>query len=399
MAYKKYIPHDNASKRNETYRLIIKDIAFGGDGVAHLPDGKVCFIPDVLPDEEVEVKITDDRKNFAYAKLIEVHTPSSFRKDSECLHSNTCGGCQYWHTSYDYELQLKTKQLKDLLERMANLQPTIQLVPSKKNKEYRRSSTFHKDDQKKLGFFSRDKQDLVDIKDCPILDPSLNKLFQDKNEEVMRFNSRNIALKTDGENLSTPRRPLRLTYQYANHSIFYDVNCFFQANHDVLTQLIDQIRKHIKRTDVLFDLYSGVGVFAIALSDLYSKVIALEHARSSVSFAQFNTQDIKHIEVFKGKVENRFSRVYKKHRKSMSTILLNPPRSGVSPDVINDILQEKNIKQIVYCSCEPSTLARDLKKLTMNKDFDITNVILLDMFPRTKHFETLVFLEKVEKSL
>lgn len=387
-------PVSKRQTSHESVKVTVKDVAFGGDGVADLPDGKICFITGVLSGEDVEVVLVDERKKFSFGRVKHIHQPSEHRVEPLCEFTYDCGGCQYWHTSYEHEIELKTKQLKDLLKRLAGVDHEVNVMASETHQHYRQSITVHKTRSGKLGFVAQDQKSILDIPNCLIAHDKLNEILQDKPEDIMRLAEMDITFKTDGAELSTPRKPLRLAYVYQEYEVFYDVRCFFQSNANVLTQMIDFIRKNIQLTDILFDLYCGVGVFAITLSDLFSKVVGLEHTRRSVQFGQFNTQNLEHVEILKGKVEEKFPRIYKRFQGETNTVLLDPPRTGLDSRVIDDLRCRKAVSQIVYCSCEPSILARDLKRLLAGGVFEVSHVALADMFPRTKHFETLVILKR-----
>jgi tRNA/tmRNA/rRNA uracil-C5-methylase (TrmA/RlmC/RlmD family) len=382
----------------EILSVTIEDVAFGGDGVTHLSDGKVCFIPFTLTGEEVDIEILDNRAKFAFGRVIKVTKPSDKRIEAACTYYGDCGGCQYGHVDYAYEVELKKNQLKDMLKRMGKINCELEVSASPQSEGYRKSIAIHTGKSGNIGFVDITQEKILDIKNCVVTDPLLNNLLKTRPEEIVKSKAIDMYLKTDGTILSTPRRPLTLKYAYQDYTITYDVHCFFQAQHKVLTDILDILQTKIKKADVLFDLFCGVGVFGIALQEHFEKVIGIEHAKRSVQLGQFNVQEMDKVHIFKGKVDDKFRAFYKKNHGASNVVIVDPSRQGLSSLGINDLCTYSEIDQIIYLSCEPSILCRDLKKITEKSNFRVTYTHLFDMFPRTKHFETLVILEKASES-
>jgi len=206
-----------------------------------------------------------------------------------------------------------------------------------------------------------------------------------------------ILVRTDGENLAYPHHNRLLKRMIAGKEIAFDAYTFFQVNFDVLEKLIGALQESVDSANVLFDLYCGVGIFGVCLQDKFSSVIGLEHARKSVQLANLNSGDAKDVRFFRGKVEEKFSSAYKRNRKEKNVIIVDPPRKGLTRGLLKDFLNVPDVHQLIYVSCDPSTLSRDLGFLLKEKKFEIQKVQMFDMFPRTKHFESVIYLKPLSE--
>ncbi|VAX37311.1 RNA methyltransferase, TrmA family, partial [hydrothermal vent metagenome] len=185
--------------------------------------------------------------------------------------------------------------------------------------------------------------------------------------------------------------------QIRGRKIFYSLDTFFQANLSILPELFNRLIAFDfwGPNTILYDLYGGVGLFSIGLIDNIQEAILIEENISSIKLAEYNKQfhKLDNLKILSGKVEDEFPKLLKKNKKSSQVVMIDPPRAGLSENAIDLILSAENINYILYLSCHPESLARDLK-IFIDNNWKVQTIIPLDFFPRTKHIETLVLLQE-----
>jgi tRNA/tmRNA/rRNA uracil-C5-methylase (TrmA/RlmC/RlmD family) len=358
--------------------LRIEDIAFGGNGVGR-EQGKAVFVPYTIEGETVSAEILREKKQFAEADLVEVKESSAHRVTPECPYFGRCGGCAYQHIDYEHQLAVKWRQVRNALQRIGKLKdiPLRPIIPSPKPYEYRNRITVHVQDGV-IGFFRRDSHRLIDIERCPISCDEVNRELGD----LRRRNPRDghYTLRT-----SSSRR------------------VFSQTNDEVADALRNLIVDLVPpNQDLLIDAYCGAGFFARALLNKFERVVGIDWDRFAIAAAKEDA--IEKETYIAGDVEEELQRVGAVHpnRPSVNdidngrlrsiaptTIIVDPPASGLSTGVRNAIL-DLAPTTLIYVSCNPATLARDLKEL--QEKFTIHSVTPLDMFPQTAEIEAVVHL-------
>lgn len=337
--------------------MLIEDLSSSGEGVGSI-DGKKVFVDGALPGEEVEVEIFEDKKRYARAKLIRLSKASPARRDPVCPLFGTCGGCQLMHLSYEEQLKWKRKKVQEALKRIGGLDVEVSMcIPSPDQLGYRNKIHLHRG-----GLNKRHSHEIVPIDYCYILDPEGNK-----------------QLPVVGETI------IRAPIQTLGHLKFkIGANDFFQVNSKQALQLYQKAISCAKPKGKVLDAYCGVGCLALFAAGCAEHVLGIEIVQSSVKSAEENAKlnGIANVSFRCGRVENLLPKLG-----SFDTIFLNPPRGGVEPAVIA-ALRKHPPKKLIYISCDPATLARDLKAL----EFKINEVVPFDMFPQTIHIETLVSL-------
>jgi tRNA/tmRNA/rRNA uracil-C5-methylase (TrmA/RlmC/RlmD family) len=359
--------------------LKIEDIAFGGKGVGRA-QRKAIFVPYTIEGELVSAEIVREKKQFAEAELVEVKENSPHRVTPECPYFGRCGGCAYQHIDYKHQLAIKWRQVRDALQRIGKLKdfPMRLIVPSPKQYEYRNRITVHAQDGM-IGFFRRDSHRLIDIEQCPISCDEVNRSLTELRERNPRDG--HYTLRT-----SLSRR------------------VFSQTNDEVANALRDLVVDLVPpNQDLLIDAYCGAGFFAKELLDKFERVIGIDWDRFAIAAAK---EDATEKETYiAGDVEEELQQVGAVHPNrspgndidrgrlrsiAPTTIIVDPPATGLSANVRRSILNLAPTT-LIYVSCNPATLARDLKEL--QEKFTINSVTPLDMFPQTAEIEAVAHLQ------
>jgi 23S rRNA (uracil1939-C5)-methyltransferase len=360
--------------------LKIEDVAFGGKGVAR-EQGKAVFVPYTIEGELVSAEIVREKRQFAEAELVEVKESSPNRVAPECQYFGRCGGCAYQHIDYQHQLAIKWRQVRDALQRIGKLKdvPIRPIIPSPKHYAYRNRITVHAQDGV-IGFFRRDSHRLLDIERCPISREEINRALA-KLRERRHVPDGHYALRTAFE----PR-------------------VFSQVNDHVAQKLRNLIVELVPpNQDLLIDAYCGAGFFAKALLDKFERVIGIDRDRFAIAAAKESANDKETY--IAGDAESELQKVGAVHPNrpahdsnmqsarlrsiAPTTMIVDPPATGLTEGVrkaISDLAPET----LIYVSCNPPTLARDLKELQHR--FAINSITPLDMFPQTAEIEVVVHL-------
>jgi tRNA/tmRNA/rRNA uracil-C5-methylase (TrmA/RlmC/RlmD family) len=380
-------------KTGEQLTLTIQDVAFGGEGVGRVPlpsDAKsgdpetasgefVVFVPYVLPGEVVEVEITTVKKQFARAKLLRVVQPAPARVEPACRYFGQCGGCQYQHVDYATQLQFKHKQITDLFQRVGGFAQAriAPVIPCPRPYGYRNRimirSQWNKPEQKlNIGFVRWDCGLVEDIEECKIAEPALN-------EEIRHVRAH-----------PPPKGGIKVVLRVPPEGWDVPPDSFFQNNFSLLPELVATVRGFVRDGGArhLADLYCGVGFFGIELADAVESFAGVEYDRYAIQAARRNAaaRNIGNGEFLASAVEAVLPELLRRFSPSATAALLDPPRKGCLPQTLK-ILREIRPAQIIYVSCHPATMARDLNILCENGVFELARVQPLDMFPQTQHVE------------
>jgi len=365
--------------------LTIHDIAFGGEGVGRVDDF-VVFVPFVIVGETVEVEITEVKKNFARAKLLRVEKSSPERVAPECRYFGACGGCQYQHIAYATQLRLKHKQISDLFERVGKIpaDKIAPVIPSPQPYGYRNRIMIRSQwngPAKKLviGFIRADNNFVEDIEECKIAEPAISEQIKLVRANPPPKGGIKIVLRIPPENWDVPP------------------DSFFQNNFFLLPKLVETVRGFLRDGGAkhLVDLYCGVGFFGIELADLVESFVGVEYDQLAIKSARKNvaTRKISNGEFISSTVEEALPALLQKFSPEKTSVILDPPRKGCLPETLN-LLRETRPAQVIYVSCHPATMARDLNILCADGVFELASVQPLDMFPQTQHVECVADLRR-----
>ena len=372
-------------KLGDKINLTIHDLAFGGEGVGRIEEF-VVFVPFVITGETVEAEITEVKKNFARAKLIRVITPSPERVAPECKYFTHCGGCQYQHIDYTAQLGFKHKQIADLFERVGKISRTVvaPVLPCPAPYGYRNRIMIRSQwngAAKKLvvGFIGVNNKYVEDIEECKIAEPVLNEQIKEVRANPPPKGGIKVVLRVQPENWEVPR------------------DSFFQNNFFLLPKLVETVREFLKAggSRHLIDLYCGVGFFGIEAAGVVDSFVGVEYDQLAIAAARKNaaSREINNGEFVAAKVEVILPELLQKFSAEKTAVILDPPRKGCWPETLA-LLRETEPAQIIYVSCHPATMARDLNILCADGVFELARVQPLDMFPQTQHVECVADLRR-----
>ena len=365
--------------------LTIHDIAFGGEGVGRTDDF-VVFVPFVIVGETVAAEITEVKKNFARAKLLCVITPSPERVEPPCQYFTRCGGCQYQHMDYATQLQMKQKQIADLFERVGKISRDVvaPVLPCPSPYGYRnrimiRSQWNGPAKKLEIGFIRSDRPFVEDIEECKIAEPALNEQIKHVRAHPPHKGGIKVVLRVQPENWEVPP------------------DSFFQNNFFLLPKLVETVREFLQASGAkhLVDLYCGVGFFGIEAAGTVESFVGVEYDKLAIAAARKNaaSRNIQNGEFIAAKVEEALPELLKKFSPENTAVILDPPRKGCWPETL-ELLRQTRPAQVIYVSCHPATMARDLNILCADGVFELVRVQPLDMFPQTQHVECVADLRR-----
>jgi 23S rRNA (uracil1939-C5)-methyltransferase len=399
-----------------SYTIQLHDTSHGGDAVGEL-DGKTIFVPLGIPGETVRISITENHPHYANAHLIKVLEHSPQRVEPSCVHFGRCGGCQWQHIDYQYQLKLKQRIVSAQLQRIGKL-PDVCVLPvlgMENPWAYRNNVQYVLDAGGQLGFRALRSHDIVPISECWIAHPLLEELAGSFDLECAGLQGLTLRVgAATGEELvvfegdSVPDIevdfPVSCVYQspggevlvLAGDSYYHELlnqriwqvsgPSFFQVNTPQAEVLVKSVSERMPFTgmETLIDAYCGVGTFALSLAARAKRVIGIEESPWAIQDAQKNRLPAEEVEFFTGTTEELLSGLVADE----STVILDPPRAGCERSVLETLIQHK-VQRVVYVSCDPATLARDLAFLA-HAGFQIGDVQPIDMFPQTYHIECVV---------
>ena len=354
----------------------IEDVAFGGKGVGR-DQGKAVFVPYTIDGEVVSGEIVREKKQFAEAELLDVKEKSPHRVEAQCPYFGRCGGCAYQHIDYEHQLAIKSRQVRDVLQRIGRFKdiPMQPIIPSVLPYAYRNRITVHAQDGV-IGYFRRDSHCLIDVERCPIA-------VEDVNRELAGLRTRRVS---DGH------------YTLRAHSV---ARIFRQTNDAVANAMRDLIVQLVPEDqELLIDAYCGAGFFAKSLLDKFQRVVGIDWDKFAIAAAKEDATP-KEIHIA-GDVEEELTRsdgfpaVELSKRRSGDrrslTIIVDPPATGLSATTRRAII-DLTPQTFIYVSCNPATLARDLKE--SQEKFRLESITPLDMFPQTAEIEVVAHLRAI----
>ncbi len=390
-------------KIGEILEVAVEKIVPNGFGLA-FAENLTVFVALAVAGERLRVKIYQLKGKTAFAEIVEIIEPSNHRVAPECVYFGRCGGCNFQQIDYETSLETKVGIIRDCLSRIGKIDWTaeIPIIPSPKSYNYRARAAWHIDTRRrKIGYFQRNSHQVIDVETCPILTPELQTTLDDLRREIEweSFWSEIVEIEAanSGQDVSIYSNEIvapsdEISFLAKGNRYFYNANSFFQGNPFLIESLIETAVKDAKGKTAL-DLYCGVGLFTLPLAEDFTKVIGVEGNERAVDFARKNIEQarIENVEVFRENVGDWLSENARDLRET-DFVLLDPPRSGTEKETIENLLKIKP-KEISYVSCEPATLARDLRILS--ESYSIESITALDLFPQTHHVETIVRLCKL----
>ena len=429
-------------------RLSIEKLVYGGEGLAHT-EGNTVFVPYVLPGEEVRAATKSRKKNVLWAELLEVTSPAKEREKAKCPHFQRCGGCHYQHIPPGEQLLLKKEILRETLSRLGGIRWEGEIAEhTAEPYAYRNRAQWavRSGLPRALGYFLPGSSLILPIDECPVLSPRLAETFAklqnmtrsgtlpagiqeieafaDSADEKIAFNMAFEKFPKPAEELASAFRtalpqieslllldqkrnkfelsgPGYLTQEAGGYKYRVGHLSFFQVNRFLIEDLLKTVTTNA-RGELALDLYAGVGFFTLPLAKTFQKVLSVDANLAATRDLAANAElagvaiasHNEHVEEF-----------LKKTKEKPEFVVLDPPRAGLGAEAAKS-LAEFGAREIVYLSCDPSTLARDLAVLTNSArkpkgilepsiQYEITEMHLFDLFPQTFHIETLVRLRKM----
>jgi len=397
--------------------VTIERILPGGLGLAHA-EGKTIMVPLAAPGDRLRIRIERQKGNVAFASLVEVLEPSPMRVDPPCPYFGRCGGCDFQQLNYPAQLEAKAEIIRDCLRRIGHLDvvPPFEVVASPNPWHYRARAQWQYDYvSSHLGYFEAGSRRVCDVAECAVLVPELQTALDSLRtriqqgglpDDVRDFRALagddRVSLSPDPDEANPPE----VERSIGGESYHLDAESFFQTNVDLVPQLIEAALDGVQG-ETAVELYCGVGLFTVALARRFTRVTAIEsdlaaaaYAQKNLSLAGLSNTAIVNEDVARWLAKNldradssALSGDPKRRSRQVGTalqtdfLLLDPPRTGAESRVIDGILQIEP-KRICYVSCDPATLARDLRKL-ISGGYSLDSLIAFDMFPQTHHVETV----------
>ncbi len=390
---------------SDKYIVDIIDDDSNGNGIARL-NNFVIFVSYALKCEKVEIEITSINKRFANAKIINIINKSDLRCNINCACYDKCGGCNFLHTTFDNEKQLKLNEINKLF----NI--NVKEILTNNEYNYRNKATFHIKDNM-IGYYSEKTNSVIELNNCLLLDKRINDIYNffksgslnNIGEIIIRVTQTEIMVIINGNLSKYDYRELVNLYNinslYLNERLLYGKsyiteeinnikysiypNAFFQINYENMIILYDIVKQYAGCGNKLLDLYCGTGSIAIYLKDNFKEITGIEINKEAILNANINKNlnNIKNIHFICGDAS-----ILKKD--NFDVIVVDPPRSGLSKKVV-ELLNEIKSNKIIYVSCNPKTLKRDMDLLN---NYELKDLKCVNMFNKTKHVESVCLLER-----
>jgi 23S rRNA (uracil1939-C5)-methyltransferase len=391
-----------SNKPGRTLDVTIEKIVPNGYGLGFAEDLTV-FVSLAAPGDRLRVKINQQKGKTAFGEIVEILEPSKERIDAPCVYFGRCGGCDFQQLNYDAQLRAKIGILRDCLTRIGKIDypKEIEIIGSPKPFGYRSRAQWHMDTRRrKIGYFRRTSHDVIDVERCPIitdeLQDALSKIRENPNwesfwAERVEIEAAHAGAKVSVYSSEIVEPTVEIFYALHENNYFYDARSFFQGNLYLVPTLVEKALEGAEGKSAL-DLYCGVGLFTLPMARRFEKVYGVEANEKSIAAARRNLENarLETAEVFAESVGEWLAENAERLI-GVDFILLDPPRAGAERETIEQIL---NIRppRVSYVSCDPSTLARDVRLLCADA-YEIESVTALDLFPQTHHVETVAHLK------
>ena len=396
---------------NNIYKIVKLD--HFGRGIIRIND-KVGFVNDALVDDEVEISIIEEKKNYCICDVKKYVKKSNKRREF-CKYSSICGGCDICDLDYNEQLKYKEERLHNIFEKYIKEDVKINDIIHSNDSNYRNKITLHVKNNE-LGLYKKNSNELVSIDNCMLVNPLINNVItmlkdfikgKDINSIVIKCTNLNEIMIVFNGNISEKEvnqfldcksiyindkciKEEFINEKIGEYTFSLSKDSFFQVNKFNTVNLYNEVLKNVKDKgyNKVLDLYCGTGTIGIYISKYVNNVVGIEQVKDAVVSANINKDknNIENISFICGKVEDNIDKF-----KDIDLIITDPPRSGMDKKTIASILKI-NPKSIVYVSCDAMTLVRDLNLL--KEKYNIIDITPVDMFPNTYHCESITVLER-----
>ena len=407
------------------HEVTFDTLTYGGEALGRLADGRAVFVPFALPSERARVRLVQEKRGFARGELVELMQPASTRITPRCKHFGVCGGCHYQHLPYETQLKVKAEILRDQLKRIGHLAdaPVQATVPSPQAWNYRNQVQFHLTPEGKLGYVRASSEPMAAgtfaVEECHLPEQAINALWPqlqfERGSGIERVSIRAdidddlmLILEAGGGELPEVEieGELSVTHMLEDDCVLisgrdhvdlrvlardFQVSApsFFQVNTAMAGKMVELVLELApKSAETVLDVYCGVGLFSAFLAPRCQRLVGIEMAAAACEDFGINLDEFENVELYEAPAEEVLPVLEIKP----DLIILDPPRAGVELEALDALVQLEPTR-IIYVSCDPSTLARDLRRLTDN-DFRLTQVTPFDLFPQTYHIESISLLER-----
>ncbi len=415
----------SSNDNSQLFDVNLEKLTYGGEAMGRLPDGRAVFVPFGLPGELVQVRLVQDKQNFARGELLEILTPSPERIDPKCKHFGKCGGCHYQNMSYEKQLQAKTEILRDQLQRIGKIEdPQINsIVASPLEYYYRNHIQFHLTAEGRLGFVNSKGNSTFPIEECHLPEAGLNTFWPElrfeSNKDFERVSLRGgrdeeLMVVLESEKLEPPdieiEADVSVIHLFDDHPVVIagqdhlainilekdfrvSATSFFQVNTKMAEKMVEHLltKLPVDSESVLLDVYCGVGLFSKFFAPKCELVIGIESSESACEDFAINLDEFDNVELYEGSAEEVLPGLAGR-LDSSTCMIVDPPRAGIEKHALDAIIEIKP-QIIAYVSCDPSTLARDAARL-INGGYRLLEVTPFDLFPQTYHIESISIFEK-----
>lgn len=407
-----------------TVDVRIDNLAYGGDALGRLADGRVVFVPYAISGELARLRLVEEKPHHARAELVEVLEASPDRVEPRCQHFKTCGGCHYQHMNYPIQLKAKAAILREQLERIGGLKdiPAVEVEAAPEPWCYRNHIQFHLTHEGKLGFQRAHSNQPFAIRECYLPEVAINQLWPQVEIEPMPGLERiSLRLGADADRMlllegSIPQ-PVdfsiedlaisviqvgpsgnvvlavsdHLVMEISGIHFMVSATSFFQVNTLQAQAMVKHLTEHLSLDEemTVLDVYCGVGLFSAFLAPKVKRLVGIEISPGACEDFTTNLDEFENVELYEASAEDVLENVVF----NPDIIIMDPTRAGLGWKTVEGIIAQ-DAAQLAYVSCDPATLARDGKQLSSG-GYSLVKVTLFDMFPQTYHIESISYWEKL----
>lgn len=404
----------------KVFDVRINNLAYGGDGLGKLTDGRVVFVPYAIPGELVRLRLVEEKLHYARAEILQVQEASPGRLTPRCQHYTTCGGCHYQHMDYPSQLRVKATILGEQLERIGGLKeiPIVEIEAAPEPWYYRNHIQFHLTREGKLGFQKAHSNQTFPILECHLPENSINRLWpliefepdlgvervslrtgkddemmlilESSNPEPLDFSIEDLAISVVqvGQSGSLVLAGSdHILMEISERYFKVSARSFFQVHTLQAKAMVRQLLTYLSfdKDMTILDVYCGVGLFSAFLAPKVKNLVGIEMSPESCADFAANLDEFDNVSLYEDTSENVLNSV----NFDPDIIIMDPPREGLGEKTVNGILAQ-GAATLVYVSCDPATMARDAKRL-ISGGYKLEKITLFDMFPQTYHIESITY--------